>query len=72
MDDVKGVQFPETESVEVAYEPQDAIGNAIKNTIMIGGAGLFIGAVQNTVTKTNVGAFGIFSRFGTTTALFGQ
>lgn len=68
------VQFPDVGPPDVTYEtyePQDAIGKAIKNGAMLGGAGLFLAAVQNTVAKENVGMFGIFSRFGSSTALFG-
>lgn len=71
-DDVKGVQLPEPGPVDVTYYPQDAIENAIKSSVAIGAAGLFVGAIQNTVAKENVGAFGVFSRFGNTAALFGQ
>lgn len=65
------VQFPEVDPTEVTFEPQDAIGKATKNAAMLGGAGLFLAAVQNTVAKENVGMFGIFSKFGSSTALFG-
>lgn len=71
MNEIKGVQLPDPGSPEVAYQPQDAIGNAIKNTIGVGTAGLFVAAVQSTVTKNNVGAFSVFTRFGGTTAMFG-
>lgn len=65
------VQFPEVDPSEVTFQPQDAIGKATKNAAMLGGAGLFLAAVQNTVAKENVGMFGIFSKFGSSTALFG-
>lgn len=67
-----GHQFPEPGSVDETFHPQDAIGGAVKNGTMLGGAGLFLAAVQNTMAKQNLGALGIFSRFGTTTALFGM
>lgn len=63
--------FPEVSTVEPMYEPKDAIGNSITNGVMLGGAGLFLAAVQSTVAKENIGMFGIFSRFGSSTALFG-
>lgn len=65
-------QFPDNIGTDdVTFEPQDAIGKAIKNAAMLGGAGLFLAAVQNTVAKQNVGMFGVFSKFGSSTALFG-
>lgn len=65
-------QFPDDiGSDDVMYEPQDAVGKAIKNGTMLGGAGLFLAAVQNTVAKQNVGMMGVFSKFGSSTALFG-
>lgn len=69
MDSVQ--QFPEFGPQDVTFQPQDAIGKAIKNSAMLGGAGLFLAAVQNTVAKENIGMFGIFSKFGSSTALFG-
>ncbi|WPG98038.1 Hypothetical protein R9X50_00082200 [Acrodontium crateriforme] len=52
------------------YHPKDAIAAAIKATLVTGSAGLFISTVQNTLSKQNVGAFGVFSRFGSTTAIY--
>ncbi|KAF7714965.1 NADH-ubiquinone oxidoreductase [Penicillium ucsense] len=52
------------------YHPQDAISAAIKTTMMTGGIGLFASAVQNTLTRQNVGPLGVFMRSGgTITAL---
>ena len=65
------IQFPEAGPVQDTYHPQDAIGTMIKDSLTVGGAGLFVAAVQNSVSKQNVGAFGIFSRFGGTSAMFG-
>lgn len=65
------VQLPEVGTVEETYHPKDAIGAALKASVALGGAGLFIAAVQNSIAKENVGSFGVFSRFGGTTALFG-
>lgn len=53
------------------YQPQDAIAKTVKSAVVVGGAGLLLAAVQNSVSKQNVGAFGVFSRFGGTFALFG-
>jgi len=55
----------------VTYHPEDAIEKSIRSATMTGGAGLLLAAVQNTVARENIGAFGVFTRFGTTTALFG-
>jgi len=53
------------------YQPKDAIGASIKATLVTGGAGAFVSTIQNTLTKQNVGAFGIFTRTGGTIAVFG-
>lgn len=53
------------------YHPKDALGSTIKATTITGGAGLFVSAIQNTLTKQNVGAMGIFTRTGGTIAVFG-
>ncbi len=70
--DIKGVQFPEPADVEEAYQPQDAIGAGIRSSIAVGTAGLFFAAVQTSVAKQNIGGFGVFSRYGGSTALFGM
>lgn len=54
------------------YHPKDAIGQAIKATMVTGGAGLFFSTVQNTLTKQNVGMMGVFTRTGGTVAVFGM
>lgn len=66
------VQFPEVGSIEETYHPQDAIGAGTKSSLALGGTGLFIAAVQNSISKENVGTFGVVSRFGGTVALFGM
>jgi hypothetical protein len=53
---------------EVAYRPQDAIGRVIEYSLVTGAAGLFLASVQNTMARSQVGAFGVFTRFGSTTA----
>lgn len=70
--DIKGVQFPEPADVDEAYVPQDAIGAAIKSTVAVGTAGLFFAAVQTSYARQNLGAMGVFTRFGGTSALFGM
>ena len=51
------------------YTPQDALGRSARSAMMTGAAGLFIASVQNTVAKEQIGAFGVFTRFGRTIGL---
>lgn len=60
------------EQEEVQYQPKDAIGEAVQATMVTGTAGLFVSTIQNTLTKQNVGAFGVFTRSGGTIAVFGE
>jgi hypothetical protein len=57
---------------EGVYHPQDAVTAAAKATAVTGTAGLLISAVQNTLTKQNVSAWGVFTRTGGTIATFGK
>lgn len=57
---------------EEVFHPEDAIAKSIHATTITGGAGLLLAAVQNTVARENIGAFGVFTRFGGTIALFGM
>ncbi|KAK3679093.1 hypothetical protein LTR37_021448, partial [Vermiconidia calcicola] len=57
-------------SEEVTYQPKDAVGNAIRATGVTTIAGLFVSTIQNTLTKQNVGAWGVFARTGGTIAVF--
>ena len=65
-----GDQLPAED--ELAYQPDDAIANGFRGAFLAGSAGLLLSAVQNTVTKQNVGALGVFTKFGGTTAMFGM
>jgi len=56
--------------LEETFHPQDTIARSIRSATMTGGAGLLMAAVQNTVARENIGAFGVFTRFGATCALF--
>jgi len=56
---------------EAVYQPKDAISTSIKSTMITGAAGAFVSGVQNTLTKQNVTAWGIFTRTGGTIAVFG-
>lgn len=60
------------EHTETHYHPHDAIGAAMKATTLTGGVGLFAAAVQNTLTKQNVGPLGIFFKSGGTIGIFGM
>ncbi|MCJ1356940.1 MAG: hypothetical protein MMC33_006936 [Icmadophila ericetorum] len=55
---------------EAMYQPKDAVTLAIRSTIIMGGAGLTVSAIQNTLTKQNVSAMGVFTRTGSTIAVF--
>lgn len=57
---------------EPPYDPKDAISASLRSTVITGGAGTLISAVQNTLTKQNVGAWGIFTRTGGTIAVYGM
>lgn len=61
----------EQTSPDEEYHPKDAIGGAVKATAITGSAGLFVSAIQNTLTKQNVGALSVFTRTGGTIAVFG-
>lgn len=54
------------------YHPKDALGDAIKGVLVTGGAGAFVSTIQNTLTKSNVGAWGVFTRSGSTIGIFGM
>ncbi|CAG7919796.1 unnamed protein product [Penicillium olsonii] len=53
-----------------SYHAKDAISAAMKATMLTGGVGLFASAVQNTLTRQNVGPLGIFIRGGGTIGVF--
>ncbi|KAI9860158.1 MAG: hypothetical protein M1813_006268 [Trichoglossum hirsutum] len=55
---------------QAAFQPKDAISAAVKATLITGGAGALISSIQNTLTKQNVGAWGVFTRTGGTIAVF--
>lgn len=56
----------------IVYEAQDAIGKATQGVLICGSAGFLFSAVQNVMTRQNVGALGVLTRFGGTTAIFGM
>ena len=59
-------------SEKTPYQPKDALGAGITGVLVLGTAGTAISAVQNTLTKTNVGPWGIFTRSGGTITTFGM
>ena len=59
------------ENEEAAYHPKDAVSVAIQSTLITGGAGLTVSAIQNTLTKRNVSGWGVFTRSGGIIAVFG-
>ncbi|TQV98232.1 hypothetical protein V2A60_008007 [Cordyceps javanica] len=48
--------------LETAYHAHDTLDETAKTAVVGLGAGFFMAAVQNALSKRNVGAFGIFSR----------
>ncbi|KAK8221866.1 hypothetical protein M8818_000031 [Zalaria obscura] len=60
-----------TDNQERAYRPKDSISAAIKASMITTGAGAFISTIQNTLQRQNVGAMGMFTRTGSTIAVFG-
>lgn len=54
------------------FKRKDAIGLATKGTLIFGGAGLFMSAIQNTLTKQNVGAWGVITKTGGTVGIAGK
>jgi hypothetical protein len=68
--------FPAAVPVNMAsedhqYHPKDAVKAAINGTMITGAAGALVSAIQNTLTKRNVSAWGVFTRTGGTIAVFG-
>jgi hypothetical protein len=60
------------EEDEKQYHPIDAIRHATQGAVITGSAGLLLSAAQNSLYRQNVGALGILTRCGTTTAWFGM
>ncbi|KAH6653040.1 hypothetical protein BKA67DRAFT_659686 [Truncatella angustata] len=53
---------------EHPFHAKNAIKSGVNGAMIGGAAGLIASAVQNSLAKTNVGAFGIFTRSGATVA----
>ncbi|KAI9651676.1 MAG: hypothetical protein M1829_002571 [Trizodia sp. TS-e1964] len=52
------------------YHPKDTLRLGLNTTAIMGAAGLFTSAVQNSLTKANVGPWGVFTIYGGTIARF--
>lgn len=63
---------PTQDQIEEVYHPKDAIGASLKAAGLTGAAGAFMSSIQNTLTRRNYGAWGAFTRFGGTTAVFSK
>ncbi|TRX95939.1 hypothetical protein FHL15_003081 [Xylaria flabelliformis] len=50
------------------FHPKDAVKSGLWGALGFGGAGVFFSAVQNSLAKRNVGAWGVFTRTGGTIA----
>ena len=53
------------------YQPTDLILETARTASVTGGAGLLVAAVQSTLTRKNIGAMGVFTRYGGTVGFFG-
>jgi hypothetical protein len=54
------------------YAPHDVIGETSKTAVVGLASGFFIAAVQNALSRRNVGAFGVFTRGGTIIGISGM
>lgn len=61
-----------TAEEEPTYVPKDAIRESVKSTMILGAAGTLLAAAQNTLARRNYGAWGMFTHFGATVAVFGS
>ena len=61
----------EHDSHDGAFHPKDAVGEAVRATLITSGAGAFVSTIQNTLTRQNRGALGFLTKTGGTIAVFG-
>lgn len=54
------------------YQPRDAVGETLRSSTVLAGAGLITSAVQASLAKRNVGTFGALTRYGGNIGLFGM
>lgn len=47
---------------EKPYAPHDVLDETVKTGVVGLGAGFFLAAIRNAMSKRNVGAFGVFTR----------
>ncbi|KZF24549.1 NADH-ubiquinone oxidoreductase [Xylona heveae TC161] len=57
-------------SEDTVYHPKDAISAAIKTTMITGTAGAAVSAIQNSLSKSSVSAWGFLTHSGGTIAVF--
>jgi hypothetical protein len=62
------IQVPEEEH---HFHQKDSIKSGIQGALAGTGAGFIFSAVQNSLAKTNVGTWGVFTRSGSSIASFG-
>lgn len=65
------VHDPKPTAADDTFHPRDALSGGIRAATLGGAAGLFYSAIGNTLTKENIGSFGVFTRFGGNIGLFG-
>jgi hypothetical protein len=54
------------------YHPHDAVGAAINGALITGAAGALVSAVQNSLSRRNVSAWGVLTKTGSTIAVFSK
>lgn len=54
------------------YKSVDVISETLKGLLITGGAGLGVSTIQASLTKQNIGAFGAFTKYGRSIAVFGR
>ncbi|RKF62644.1 NADH-ubiquinone oxidoreductase 21.3 kDa subunit [Golovinomyces cichoracearum] len=55
---------------EDQYKPTDAVAAGLRGAGISGAAGAILAGAQNSLTKSNVGAWGVITKFGGTITLF--
>jgi hypothetical protein len=68
-------QLPAAAQVNMAqedeqYHPKDAVKAGINGALITAAAGGLVSAIQNTLTRKNVSAWGVFTRTGGTIVVF--
>ncbi len=60
------------ESKPREFIPQDTVKAAVNGSLLLGGAGLAVSAIQNALVKRNIGPWGVFTRSGGIIVVFGS